>query len=263
MPLDVKKEFDSIREQYAGDPSSETFNALICGEKGTGKTTLLTTCRKPVLVDSFDPGGLRGLKPWIDKGEIIPDTRWEHEDPMKPSVYENWAKAVNERFSKGLFQHLGTYCLDSSTTWAQAIMNHILQKAGRPGTEPLFTKDYGPQKVKIQNHIQQLLNLPCDFILTGHLEATKDEVSGRIDYRYMTTGKGSVVIPLLFDELYVMTTQETPSGLVYKLLTRTTGRYVACSRLASIGSFETYEEPNIKRLLMKAGLPHQDRPLFS
>jgi hypothetical protein len=160
------------------------------------------------------------------------------------------------------FDHLGTYVIDSSTTFADTIMNSVLKAAGIAGNPPRFTHDYTPQKVQLVNWIKYMLRIPCDFILTGHLEASKDEVTGAITYRYMTTGKAEVTIPLLFDEVWVTDTKKTSQGLDYRIITARTGPYLASTRIGH-GKFELYEEPDIKYLLKKAGLSTEDKPLFT
>ncbi len=252
MSLDIKVELDKLKTMYDNDKSQDSFNLLLLGESGTGKTTLTTTCRKPVLIDSFDPGGTKGLKKEIEAGSIFVDTRWEKEDPTHPQAFKAWELEFERRLKEGFFNELGTYVLDSSTTWSAAIMNSILKKAGIPGQAPRFTHDYGPQKIIIRNKLQKMFSLPCDFILTGHLEAQKDEVSGKVKWRFLTTGKGVVTIPLLFDEIYVTTTKETSKGVTYQLLTARTSTYLAATRIGR-GIFETYEKPDIMYLLKKAG----------
>jgi len=262
LELEIKKEIEALQKMYSDDPRQKTFNALILGESGSGKSFLLRTCRKPVHIDSFDPGGTKGLQEYINKGEIIVDSRYEGENPMKPEMFELWMKEMEKREKMGYFNHIGTYCLDSATTWSESIMNWVLKKAHLSGTAPRFTHDYVPQKVQIRNWLRELLDLPCDFILTGHLEGDKDEVSGRMTYRFMTTGKGVTTIPLLFDEIYVLDPKDSSKGVDYRILTQSTGTYVARSRLAKEGLLDKYEKCDIKEILKKAKLPHEDKPLF-
>jgi len=259
--LEVKKLASEIRDFYKQDTRQDSFNLLLCGDKGSGKTVLSTTCRKPVHIDSFDSGGTKALKPWIEKGEIIADTRWEGDDPFKPTVFEKWQTEMAKRERVGYFNHLGTYYLDTATSWAGCIMNYVLSKAGIAGEAPRFTHDYTPQKVKIINWIKRMLKYPCDFVLTGHLEGTKDEVLGKISYRFMTTGKGEVTIPLEFDELWIADTQLKSTGVEYRLITCRTGPYVATTRIGK-GVFELYEKPDVKYLLKKAGKNYEDKPLL-
>ena len=259
--LDVKKLAQEVSALYAQDTKQDSFNLLLCGDSGSGKTFLASTCRKPVHIDSFDPGGTKHLRSWIDRGEIISDTRYEGDDPFNPKVFREWVEQMKKREAIGYFDHLGTYILDSATSWADAIMNDVLKAAGIPGAAPRFTHDYTPQKIQIVNWIKRMLRYPCDFILTGHLDGSKDEVSGKTTYRFMTTGKGEVTIPLLFDELWIADTKETSSKVEYRILTRRTGPYVARTRIGR-EVFETYEKPDIKYLLKKAGRNTDDKPLF-
>jgi hypothetical protein len=90
----------------------------------------------------------------------------------------------------------------------------------------------------------------------------KDDSDARDQkFRFMTTGDGTTVLPLLFDELYVTHTKESASGLTYSLITKHTGQYVARTRIGA-EKFETYEEPDIKALLTKAGFSAKDKPLI-
>lgn len=259
--LDVVAEAKKIQETYAADPKQRSFNLLLLGESGSGKTYLMRTARFPVHIDSFDPGGTKGLEEYIAKGQIIVDSEFESEDPISPKAYEAWKKKFEHRVRIGYFNYIGTYVLDSATMWSYAIMNWILKRAGIAGEAPRFTKDYGPQKIEIRNKLQVCLNLPCDFILTGHLESDKDEVTGRIKYKFMTTGKGEITIPLLFDEIWAMIAESKGRDVEYKILTRKNGAYPAASRIGK-ELFNTFEEADIKALLKKAKWNAQDKPLL-
>lgn len=256
--LEITKE---IRGFYDSDERQNSFNLLLCGDSGTGKTFLASTARKPVHIDSFDSGGCKHLRPWIERGEILVDTRFENDDPFNPKAFKLWIQEMEKKEKADYFSSIGTFVLDSATSWADAIMNSVLKQAGIPGQAPRFTHDYHPQKVLITNWIKRMLKYPCDFILTGHLDSSKDEVSGKVSYRFMTTGKGEVTIPLLFDEIWVTDTKETSKGVEYRILTKRSGPYVARTRIGR-EVFETYESPDIKKMLKKAGLNVEDKPLF-
>jgi hypothetical protein len=85
-------------------------------------------------------------------------------------------------------------------------------------------------------------------------------VTGKVKLRFLTTGKGVVTIPLLFDEIYVTTTKESSSGVTYQLLTARTGTYLAATRIGR-NKFEAYETPNLTALLKKAGKPYKDKEI--
>lgn len=260
--LKVQIEVGDLQKMYDDNPRTKSFTAIILGASGSGKSFLLRTARKPIHYDSFDPGGTKNLRKWVDKGEIVADVRWEEEDPENPTVFLNWEKETKRRIQEGYFNHFGSYVIDSATTWSDSIMNQILKAAGLAGHPPRWAHDYVPQKIKIHNWVKRLMKLPCDFYMTGHLAGSKDDVTGRMYYEFMTTGKGAITLPLLFDEIYVMLPKETSSGVEYRILTKATGTYTARSRLAEDGKLDTYEKPDIKHILKKAGFPCVDKPIF-
>lgn len=257
--LAIKKSVADLSSMYAEDVRQQSFNALICGETGAGKTYLCHTARFPCHIDSFDPGGTQGLRDKIVNRDIIVDSRYENEDPLNPKAYREWKNTFLQRVRDGYFNHFGTYVLDSSSMWSVAIMNWILAADRRPGTAPKWEKDYGPQKVEIKNMIAIMTSLPCDFLLMGHLKPDKDEVTGKTTYRFMSVGDSSVTIPMAFSEIYVMMSESKGAMVERKLLTQKDSFYMARTRLGA-GKFERFEEPNIKAMLKKAGFPHEDKP---
>lgn len=269
MAYDSKKELQNVINYYKNDPLQRRFSALITGETNAGKTYLLRTARKPIHIDSFDPGGTKCLRDLIEKGDVIADTQWEADDPMNPDKFAKWMKATDLRLQIGYFEQFGTYCIDSATTFGDAIMNYQLNSRGQAGEAPNWGKDYMPQKTMMVNYIKKLMSLPCDFILTGHLRAIEDVISidtktgitrKNVKYRFYTTGQAVVTIPLLFDEIYVLIAEEAPGGVRRKMLIDASGTYVARSRLKANSKLSSVEEPDIKALLKKAGLKWEDKP---
>jgi hypothetical protein len=269
MAYDAQAELDRVRKFYAGDPLQRRFSALITGGTNAGKTYLLRTARRPVHIDSFDPGGTKGLRDLIDSGDIIADTRYEDDDPFNPKAYADWKKATDVRFNIGYFKQFGTYCLDSSTTFGMAVMNFGLAAKGRQGESPQMRVDYVPQKTEMINYFRKLMNLPCDFILTGHLREQRKVISvdsktgivrDEVKYRFYTTGQAVVTIPLLFDEIYVITGKRISGEVKREMLIDSLGEYVARSRLKANGLLNAIEPPDIKALLKKAGFNYEDKP---
>ena len=256
MALDIQKELSALNTMYEEKAQNKTFNALIYGPMGSGKTTLARTCRTPVLIHSFDPGGTKSIRDDIGK-TIFVDTRYEYEDPNMPSAFQAWDSEYHRLKKIGAFTEVGTYIIDSATTWSAAAMNVVLKKAGRPGGVP-FQQDYLPAMVMIENAVKDMISLPCDCILLCHDDADKDEATGKMFVGPLFVGKLKVRVPLLFDEIYMATTKEASSGISYTLLTRNTGLYKARTRLGANNRFDTYEAADIKALLRKAGFDTSD-----
>jgi len=265
-----------LHDMYKANPRQHKFNMLLLGNKGTGKTRILSTARKPVHIDSFDRGGSIVLNEFREKGLVFVDDRYEAEDPLNPTAFEEWKRNFEVRRLRKYYDSLGTYCLDSSTSWCEAIMNWVLRstkgEGGEPnrlGKAPRWNKEYIVQKVQMNTYIDWILNLPCDVVVTGHLkedyEKTKDdegnEVANFIGYKYAATGQNWYLIPTKFGEIYIAMRDYKTGGKPdqFKLLTGYEKWYTASSRMDN-GKFDKYEEPDIKRMLRKIGWDISDKP---
>jgi len=232
---------------------------------------MLKTARKPVLVHSFDPGGTKILREEIDNGSIIPMWELEREDMNSPTAYRTWEDEFFRLRKQGMFAHVGTYCIDSFTTWFEALCNQIVKRkssntksaaeyAGALGRETglMELKDWQVAGNIVRDMIKLCTALPCDFILTGHIMLTKEEVSGKMIAFFNSIPSLRINIPILFDEIYILQAEEVNKEIRRQVLTAPDGKYIAKTRIGS-GVFETREEPDIKKLLAKAGLPTDDK----
>jgi hypothetical protein len=254
QPLTVDPGIEKLLKMYAEDSAQHKFNAIVLGQLGVGKTTLLKTARMPVLIDSFDPGGpkLRDFKPLIEAGRIVPDMRWSK---SKEFPFSEWEKEFNNRVREKFFDKFGTYCIDSASTFLRSMAEYAMKKSGR---DNVSQPEWGAIGNAFISHMKQCCALSCDFILTGHLTLEPEEVEGKMIARFASIPSMQINIPILFDEIYVLINEEKSDGIHVKLLTRPTGKYIARTRIGS-GIFLPQEEPNIKKLLEKAGLPAEDR----
>jgi len=247
--LDITAELGKIREMYKERDEDKGIGILLYGDFGTGKTNIIPTCPGPVLTHSFDPGGLVTIKKELadEESGIFGDIRFEKEDPMNPTVWDLWKKEY-ERMKRGdILNQLGTFVLDSGTTWASAAMNVILKKAGRTGGPP-HQNDYLPAMSMMENKIKDILNHRCHFLFICHEDSTKDDTTGRMFIGPLLMGKLRMRIPLLFSEMYCAQAKQTAAGTEYSLLTRATGLYRARTRMGK-GVFDQYEKQDISRLL--------------
>lgn len=249
-------DFSQIREQYTLDKRSETFNVIVYGPMGTGKTQLLTTARRPILIHSFDPGGTVTIRDLLKdpKSSMYADVRFESDQAKRPTAWSLWERTMDELDRANAFGELGTFAIDSATTWTTSLMNEILRRANRANGVPQL-QDYMVQQQTVMDELRRFASLPCDCILTGHIEMTRDEPTGKLFNTILLTGKLSTKVPLLFDEVYCAQTELDRDGnRVFRLLTSPDGIYTARTRLGSNGRLSTYEEPNILEILRKVGV---------
>jgi len=265
--LRIKQEAEKIRKMYEEDPRNATFNAIIHGPIKVGKTSLLRTCPKPVLVHSFDPGGTDVLKDMIATGEILADTQYESENPFKPKACRLWEDSFNYLYQKNFFNHIGTFVIDSMTTWAQVIMYEVIRRAAlkkkdrNPGEAPR-EQDWLPQMAFIENYMRKFLSLPCNCILLGHSDQPKDrEGNATGDLGIMITGKLRERVPALFSEIYYLRMKDFKAETRELLVKPVYGIQVG-TRLGSRGKLDKIEEPDIKKIMKKVGLDASDKPLI-
>ena len=262
MPIDARVEAEKLRTMYKEDPRQDLASILMTAESGKGKTFSARTAPKPVHIDSFDPRGTTCVRDLVDSGDVIPDIRFENDDPFNPHAFKLWTKEFEARRVGKYFESIGTYFLDSASTFTEAVMNKIQMDRKAPGTVPLWEKDYHPQKVELRKWFAKIMSLPCHVIVTAHLEPQKDKEGNTVARRFLMTGKGAIVIPLLFDEIWVLENRETSQGLVYYTMLESTGMFLARSRLAGTGKLKSVEPTNLRDIFMKAGLSYKDKEVI-
>lgn len=262
--LKVKQRVDATRTLYESRDRIDKFRGLIYGNSGTGKSRIALTCPQPVYADSFDPQGfqLRALRSMVEAGTLIVDDRWERDDWKKPTIWRDWEKEMYTRRQEHFFDYIGTYILDGTTRWAQAMMYEIMRRGSkktgtRAGGTPEI-QDYLVQQFTGADELGRLLDLPCHVVVTGLIGIDKDEVTGKMVSGLLLAGKFSAQLPPLFSEVYVSEYSERSGGT---LMTSPESIFLAKTRMGE-GVFAHKEEPDIKALLRKAGMDDSDHPML-
>lgn len=252
-----------LRETYNKEHVRK-FNALVYGAIGTGKTTLITTARKPILLDSFDPNGAetRAILPLIESGDVIVRD-YGHDRWHKPIQYAKWAKETEELKRTGFLESIGTYALDSLTSFQRSMMYHILtlnKKGIKQELNMPSQTAYGVQLNTMIDIINDIMAFPCDVIITGHITTERDQVTLEEETRLLLSGQQSEVVPTEFMEKWITRVIRGQGGeYQHKLQVKNDGKYKAETRIGG-GVFETFEDPDVKALLKKAGWDTSDKP---
>lgn len=266
--LSIKKQAAELKRLYEESPTTNCSNIIVHGPPKVGKTSLLKTCRLPVVIHSFDPGGCDVLRKEIEEGKVLVDTRFEKDDPYNPKTFRIWRDEFQKLVKSGFFNHVGTFVIDSVTTWQQVIMYEVIRLAVKAypkkrslGSHP-HENDWLPQMQYIENYMRKFLALPCDCVLLGHSELPTDR-DGKVigDLGLMLTGKLKTRIPALFSEIYYLKIKNYKTG-ERVLLTQPDFQIMAGTRLGSGGELEKWEKPDFKNILRKVGMDTSDKPLF-
>jgi len=274
--LEAKKTVEEIQKIYKEMMGEQIAIAiLLMGAPGSGKTTFSCTGRLPILVDCFDPKGSvlfhtnPVFKKLISEGKLLVRL-YINEDSQNPTEYLKWEKQWRKDCETGFLKLFGTYVIDTGTTWIESMVNYVARQKGRlyklPGrkalTGNLEIQDYIPIYNMIMDTVKMSASHGCDFIYVAHLLPIVDDVLGKVMY-VLDTYKGlRTKIPKLFSEKYVITKEQKGIALEHHLLLRATGKFEASSQLQSSGKLHDREEPDLKKLLEKAGLPVEDKPLL-
>lgn len=262
--LDIRTKIQQVRGIYDASAKSRKGHFLILAEKGMGKTKLLETCPKPVLIHSFDPDGTSVIdRALIEAGKVIIDNRFEDDQYDNPKAYMLWQEEFNEWKNGNLFKDIGTYALDSTTTLASCMIWQIMKKEGRtipPMNVALDQNNKGMRQVDWNtvltmfiNITRALVNLPCHTVMCGHIGRDKDAVTQGYIRTIMLPGQSSDQVPVLVPEMLVLRKKQEKRYL----LTQDDAEYKAVTRMGA-GKWDKEEQPNIQQLLKKAGKDWED-----
>ena len=116
----TRKELKALQQKERENPRRKKLHCLLLGDKGAGKTTFLATAPRPILIHSFDPGGTESIQDFIDAGGVFVDTQFERDNLQHPTAYLAWEREFNRLGHSGLFENIGTYAIDSLTTFSTA-----------------------------------------------------------------------------------------------------------------------------------------------
>jgi hypothetical protein len=270
--LTVARELaEAARARYEEEARSQLFHGLVCGLKGAGKTSLLLTLPTPIYVFSFDPGGgqLPEVRKAVSEGKVFFDTRFEQDSIRDPKAYLEFEQTYNRLGTSGAFEHFASVALDSLTTYANSALWQIMKKEGRmlPGmsgktddkAQGMRIQDWGTVLNLFIMLARSFGTLPCHTVLTAHLAQEKDEVLGSFVNSVALPGQSREQVPINLSEMYVMQAKPGPQGNKHVLLTQNDGLYRASTRIGG-GTFSKEEEPNIRALMRKAGIPCEDKP---
>lgn len=254
-----------LRAKREESPAGKKTSFLVYGPSGAGKTTLLATAVRPVFIDSFDPSGLDSIRQGIGEGWIIADHQWEQPPDNIANEWSKYERTLRERLRSGLFEEIGTYCLDgmpllntSLLAWGETVAPTSAERSA-----------YLPAQVQLLSLLRRIVTLPCDVIVTTLPYERVDQDTGRT-ISITPAFVGKVQTPTaLFSEIYYLEVAkcraENPvKGLkvgdpIRSLVTNNELLIKAKSRLSNQGQIPLRAPCDIKAIKKMAGLPYEDK----
>lgn len=267
--IDMRGYLGRIEKDFEEAARNNTANFLIYGMNGCGKTYSLMTAPLPMVIHSFDTGNGKTLKKFVKEhpGLVFIDSSFEQEDAKNPTQFRRWEETVNAMAKAGLFERIRTYVIDSGTSWQDCLLNAILKEDNRAG-QGAQLQDYNKHQILTSNAIRILNNMPCHFIMTGHVDTYQDQADGKVHTSFLAYGKNKAKMPLMFDEVYFMditANANKPEEPKRKFITLLKGRHNSRSRLSAScpHPFPAEIEPDIRKVLELAGYPYEDLPAIT
>lgn len=204
--------------------------ALVYGEAGSGKTSLIASAPSPILISA--EAGLLSLRN-MDIPVIIVHSIDELNDAY------NWCKTSEES------RQYETVGLDSITEIAEVVL----------ATAKLLAKDprqaYGEMQEKMTTLVKAFRDLEGKHVyMSAKMEPMKDDMTGIVKYSPAMPGtKLGPQLPYLFDEVFRLGVGKADDGSMFRFLqTAPDLQYVAKDRS---GSLDAWEQPDLTAIITK------------
>ena len=194
---------------------SKLVKAFVMGEAGTGKTVGACSFPGPIMAYDFD-GKLSSAYSYLKKNrpEKLAEIEYENCVPTDGigSAYAKMdaslEKIINEYKATGKL-HYKTLIVDSSTIMAEDMLNWLLnyesgikRNAAIKSRKVAGQQDYLIFAPTFQSFLYEILPLPWNVVMTGHIQIKQDEKTGEIRRVAAIPGKMGANIGIYFNEVY-------------------------------------------------------------
>jgi phage nucleotide-binding protein len=221
----------AINLRSTSDLSANGLKVLVYGQAGSGKTTLIQTLPKPIILSA--EGGLLSIQdaglPYI---EITSMTELKE-------AYE-WVVGSDEA------KQFQSVALDSISEIAEVVL----------GYEKKIAKDPRQAYGEMQNQMAEIIRSFRDIsgknvYMSAKLEKTQDEM-GRVLYAPSMPGnKTGQSLPYYFDEVLALRVEKDSEGITQRaLMCDSDGLWLAKDRS---GKLEQWEAPDLTAIINKIG----------
>jgi hypothetical protein len=225
-------------------PKFQNDNFILLGPPGGGKSTLVGTMPGRTLVLAFDvsargayqkfrSGGIdlieilpeqQDLTPYTTKdmikvkeGKMVPPNPGQKKETGRvfPDICAFINKLVNDGEIPGVYQNIVT---DTVTSLQGHAIDAVMAKDGRAAHNPNMN-DYTAAARLVESWFDQITRLSMNAFFLVHDEPDKDEITKRIMYRPLLTGKSGQRCITKVNHLMRCTALSNKDGVAYTLQT--------------------------------------------
>jgi phage nucleotide-binding protein len=221
----------AINLKRTGGLSANGVKLLVYGQAGAGKTSLIRTLPKPVVLSA--EGGLLSIQ-----DADIPFIEITSMEELQEAYM--WCRDSEEA------KDFETIALDSISEVAEVVLNHELKtnKDGRAA--------YGELNTQMTGLIRAFRDLPSKHVyFSAKLEKSQDEM-GKLLYNPSMPGKSlTQSLPYFFDEVLALRVERDSDGVNQRaIMCDTDGLWLAKDRS---GKLEPWEAPDLGEIIRKIG----------
>lgn len=240
------------RPALVSEVERNSFNAIIYGAPGTGKTTLSATAPSPVLILDCDQGllALQDPHPDLVKQLGLKLDQLYTEPIRSLSDITAQIKRIRDECATqpGWW---GTVVLDNLTELQRILLADLLHRSDRSVAQ---RQDWGVILTQVQTIVRMIRNLPCNSVFLCH-EKQDDlgigpALSGQINIEL--AGYVDVLCRLVAIEKEVETPQGKTTKVIRRLRCRAQQGAVPVRAKSRSSWLSDWEEPNLSRLIAKS-----------
>ncbi len=220
----------AINLQNTSTVSASSIKMLVYGQAGSGKTSLIPSMPKPVILSA--EGGLLSIA-----GSAIPYVEVSSMDALREAY--TWLAGSDEA------KAFDSVAIDSISEIAEVCL----------GTEKKANKDpraaYGEMQTTMAEIIRSFRDLDKHVLMTAKLEKTQDEMGRMLYSPSMPGNKTGQSLPYYFDIVAALRVEKDAEGVTQRaMMLESDGVWQAKDRS---GKLDQWEGPDLGEIIKKIG----------
>ena len=220
----------AINLQSTNTITASNLKVLVYGQAGAGKTSLIPTLPKPVILSA--EGGLLSIA-----GSDIPFIQIKNMNDLREAY--TWLTESDEA------KQFESVALDSISEIAEVCLNSEKAKASDP------RQAYGEMQTTMAEVIRLFRDLPMHVFMTAKLEKAQDEMGRMLYSPSMPGNKTGQSLPYFFDMMLALRVEKDAEGIVQRaLMCDSDGLWAAKDRS---GKLEQWESADLGAIIAKLG----------